>query len=321
MFAQEFRNRRDILELNTQIFTLEGLYNTDLSPYDAVYIGDPYSIEYPENLNQDFEGLKKAIPILKSAGKRVYLSTFSVPRNKDLPGIEKLLEFVASNGLPLDAVEIHNAGVLPIVRNSLGNIPIHLGCLSNIYTDLTVNLFKEQGVTRVTGNYELSLDDLKYIKEKCSLEVEILVQGRMALGVSEECPALWWSEGEGAEPQSPADACRKNIELHSDKMNLLVFGRATFSGKDVCVIEHAPLLLESGFNIFRIGYNPAGAEFLKEAGAIYKEIFETAEQKKKLPQKMLKSYMKRLKIFSSQGFCNGYYFKKSGSDYLGARDL
>ena len=70
-----------------------------------------------------------------------------------------------------------------------------MGAVANIYTSATARLFREYGVTRVTGSYELSLEEIKVLRD-LNLEVEVLVQGPMALGVSEKCPAGWWMQGE-----------------------------------------------------------------------------------------------------------------------------
>lgn len=308
------------MEINTEIFTLEKLNTVKIESYDAFYLGDPFAPPYPGNLCQDFEGLRTAIHKLKEAGKRVYVSTFAVPRDRDMPDIENLLRFVKRENLPVDAIEAHNTGVLMLIREILPQIPVHMGCLSNIYTDSTVNLLKESGVTRVAPSYELTLDELEIIKDRCHVEVEILLHGRMALGVSEECPAVWWYNQEGIKEENETDLtklCTGIVDLSSERMDLTVRGRTTLSGKDVCLMEHVPLLLSKGFRHFRIDTSVGSDEYFTAAGAAYRKALELwKEEPGKEIGETLKSLMAGLKMYSRHGFCNGYLFGRSGSEYL-----
>lgn len=308
------------MELNTRIFTLEKLNKINIESYDAFYLGDPFAPPYPGNLCQDYEGLGRAVYELKEAGKRVYVSTFSVPRNSDLPAIENLLKFIAGEKLPIDAMEAHNTGVLMLIREMMPHIPVHMGCLSNIYTDSTVNLLKESGVTRVAPSYELTLKELEIIKDSCNVEVEILLHGRMALGVSEECPAVWWHKQEATKDEGETDLtklCTGIVDLSSERMDLTVRGRTTLSGKDVCMMEHVPLLLSKGFRHFRIDTSVGSDEYLAAAGASYRKAFELWKEKPGEEMgEVLKGLMEGLKMYSGHGFCNGYLFGRSGSEYV-----
>lgn len=311
------------MEINTRIFTLEKLDKVNIEVYDAFYLGDPFVPPYPGNLCQDFEGLKIAVFRLKEAGKRVYVSTFSVPRNRDLPAIEKLLRFIVGEKLPIDAVEAHNTGVLLLIREMMPHIPVSMGCLSNIYTDSTVNLLKESGVTRVSPSYELTLKELELIKDRCNVEVEILLHGRMELGVSEECPAVWWhnqglkGEGEEISESDGINLCTGIVDLSSERMDLTVRGRTTLSGRDVCMMEHVPLLLSKGFRHFRIDTSVGSDEYFAAAGEAYRKAFGLW-QEKRLDEsgEILKGLTEVLKRYSRNGFCNGYYFGRSGSEYV-----
>jgi len=318
------------LEINTRIFTLDKLKRVSMEPYDAIYLGDPFAPEYPGNLCFEENELSEAVRLLKESGKKAYISTFSVPRNRDLPAIEKLLRFISREKLPVDAIEAHNTGVLNIIREILPGVPIYMGCLSNIYTDSTVNLLKKYGVMRVVPSYELSLDELEIIKNQCKIEVEILVHGRMILGVSEECPAVWWygeqkaeTEGQKSETEkNDCSLCREIINLSSERMDLTVRGRTTLSGKDVCMMEHIPMLLDRGFEIFHIDTSVGNDEYFETAGRLYQQAIQTWRDSPGNREKLsleAKDSIDRLRQYNTGGFCNGYYFKTSGSEYVAAR--
>jgi putative protease len=316
-FCDKHINRRAPLELCTSAYTLKQLEAIDLAPFDGICLGDPFSIEYPQNLCLCPEDLERAVHRVKEAGRMAYLCTFAVPRNRDLPGVESLFAFVRDRALPIDAIEIHNSGLLSLAGEILPGVPIHMGCLSNIYTDATVELYKAGGAVRVAPSFELSLDELEMIRDRSGVDVEILAHGKMVLGISERCPALTWLPPEERAGMSEEELCRKPFQIESDKMTLTVRGRATLSGRDVCILEHLPAFVRRGFGTFRIegGGDPA---YLREAGRAYRHVLDELSGGREVPAGVMEDCLGRLAPFSPGGFCNGYYFRMAGSEYVPA---
>jgi len=297
-----------MFELNTSIFTLKELKNTDISAYDAVYLGDPFCRQYEDNLSENYKDLKSAISIVKDKGKKVFVSTYAVPRNSDLKAVEKT--FCLAAKLKADAVEIQNYGVLRMIRDIIPKMPVHAGSLANIYTVATAQKLKADGVKRIKGNYELCLDELAELKDSSGLETEVLLHGKMILGISEYCLTKKWLGKKTGDCQG---LCRKNNCLSSRKLVLNNFGRVTLSGKDMCMIEHLPLVLKKGFRVFRLETFRETRGYAAEVGRIYKgAIQEALGSFKYQPRK----HLLKLKKFSPLGFCNGYYFATSGQDYI-----
>ncbi len=296
-----------MFELTTSIFTLDELINADISVYDSIYLGDPFCRQYPQNLCENTEDLKKANSFIRQQGKKVFVSTYAVPRNKDLDAVRKTLNICQE--LEVNAVEVHNFGTLEIIKKEFPNLKVHMGCLANIYSLVTVLVLKEKGVKRIMGNYELSLDEIQELKDKSGLELELLLHGKMVLGISENCLLKNWIKDFRG---SCKDLCRGNHYLKSAKMVLKTFGQITLSGKDVCMIEYLPDLLEKGFSIFRIETFPEKREYVGEVGKIYRRALEKAKE----PDYQSKEFLLRSSRFSPHGFCNGYYFATSGQKYV-----
>ena len=70
-----------MVELVTNVPTLEVLSKCSVEPYDAIYLGNPYCWDYDGNLISNFNDLEVAIEMLKEMGKKVYITTFAAPRN------------------------------------------------------------------------------------------------------------------------------------------------------------------------------------------------------------------------------------------------
>ena len=103
-------------ELNTTIANLRDLRESDLSAYDAIYLGDIYCRIYEANFSEHLGDLAEGLRILKDQGKRAYVTTYAGPRNDFLPAVRRMLEASAAAGA--QAVEVHNLGIVKIGRAS-----------------------------------------------------------------------------------------------------------------------------------------------------------------------------------------------------------
>ncbi len=297
-----------MFELSTHIPTLELLELVDLSSYHAIYLGDPTCPMVPGNISSDAGLVEKALEMAKERGLRAYLSLYAEPRNRDLPWLEELLEKVAH--LPLDGIEVHNLGLVRII-NRLGlPFPIHLGVFANLYTHETARLLYSMGVKRIFPNPELSLEEIDYIRTHAPTQVTLQVHGKIALGISEDCFILENEEGKGCE-----EVCFRPRWLVSGKWMLKNIGRATLSGKDLCLIEYLGSLYWRGFRVFYIQTLRESPCYIETLGGIYRRALEKIAQG--VDDYLEASDLEAMSGLSPYGFCNGYLFRRSGHRYIG----
>ncbi|HSB36752.1 MAG TPA: U32 family peptidase, partial [Thermoanaerobaculia bacterium] len=170
-------------ELNTTIANLRDLRGSDLRDYDGVYLGDVYCRLYEANFLEQLGDLREGLRILRGEGKRAYVTTYAGPRNDFLPKVRKMLETAAAAGA--EAVEVHNLGILKIAHDEFPELPVHIGGFANVYTAAGTDVLRGFGAVRFTPNYELSLDEIREIC--CNAPMELLVHGKMPLGISDYC--------------------------------------------------------------------------------------------------------------------------------------
>ena len=82
-------------ELNTTISNLSSLAASDLSAYDAIYLGNIYCRLYQDNLLEHLEQLREAIQRVQGQGRKAYVATYAAPRNEVMPKIRHVLETAA----------------------------------------------------------------------------------------------------------------------------------------------------------------------------------------------------------------------------------
>jgi putative protease len=303
--------RAPVFELNTSISNLRDLRASDLGPYDAVYLGNIYCRLYEANLLERPADLQDAFRIVRDQGKRAYLTTYAAPRNDVLPRIRQALEVAAAHGA--DAVEVHNLGVLKIVHDEFPALPAHVGGFANVYTDAGAEVLKSFGAARLTPNYELSLDEIDQIARASGVPTEILVHGKMPLGVSDYCFLL---EYEGKWGIPCPDLCQQNLFLKKDGWSMKSVGKGVLSGKDVCLLEHLPRLVAAGHRHFRIEAVSESPAYRHEIAVVYREALTLALEGEYGPDDRWWDTVRR---HARLGLCNGFYFGKSGMEYLGLR--
>ena len=298
-------------ELNTTIANLRDLRESDLSDYDGVYLGDIYCRIYEANFLEQLGDLKEGLRILQDQGKRAYVTTYAGPRNDFLPKVRKMLEASAAAGA--QAVEVHNLGILKIAHDEFPELPVHIGGFANVYTAPGVEVLRGLGAMRFTPNYELSLDEINEITTSCGAPMELLVHGKMPLGISDYCFLLEYEEKWGV--KCP-DLCQKELFLKQGDWAMKSVGKGILSGKDVCMLEHLPLLLAEGHRYFRIETVSESPAYRSEVAAVYRAALDRAAGGER---ELDEGWWETIRRHARIGLCNGFYFGKSGMDYAGIR--
>jgi len=298
-------------ELNTTISNLRSLCESDLNTYDAVYLGNIYCRTFQENFLERLDDLREGIARVKDHGLRAYVTSYGAPRNDALPKIQKALETAASAGA--DAIEVHNLGVLRMIHEQFPDMPVHIGGFANVYTDAGAAVLKEHGAIRFTPNYEISLEEVKAIAESVGLPAEILVHGKMPLGISDYCFLL---EYENKWAEKCPSVCQKSLFLRQEGWAMRSVGKGVLSGKDVCMLEHLPALLAAGHKMFRIEAAYETPAYRSNIAKVYRAALERLAAGDGTVDELAWHTVRQ---HTAVGLCNGFYFGRTGSEYVGSQ--
>ncbi|HEV8663937.1 MAG TPA: peptidase U32 family protein [Candidatus Methylomirabilis sp.] len=298
-------------ELNTDISNRRDLQSSDLTPYDALYLGNPYCRDYEANFLERVDELAEAIRQVKGAGRRAYVTTYAAPRNSFLDQIRRVLEVAEREGA--DAVEAHNLGVLRICRTECPGLPVFVGGFANVYTDVGARVLLDSGARRLTPNYELSLEEIGLLARNTGAEVELLVHGKMPLGISDYCFLLEYEKAWGIPCPS---LCQQDLYLRQGDWAMKSVGKGVLSGRDVCMLEHLPALWAAGYRTFRLTALSERPAYRAEVGAVYRAALTgAAAGGGAFPE----AWWEVIRRHSRIGLCNGFYFGQSGQAYVPAR--
>ena len=152
---------------------------------DAVYAGGPKfgARAYADNFTK--EELIEAIKEAHIYGRKLYLTVNTLLKNNEISELPEYLSPLYEAGL--DAVIVQDIGVLELVREYFPKMDIHASTQMTITGYRGAAFMEGQGISRVVPARELSLEEVRMIKEKTGLEIECFVHGALCYCYSGQC--------------------------------------------------------------------------------------------------------------------------------------
>jgi len=303
-------------ELLAPAGNLENLKIAIIYGADAVYLGGEGFGLRARAKNFTLQQLAEGIKFAHDRGKRVYLTLNIIPHNEDLEGLPEYL--VKLKELKLDAVIVSDPGVLSLVKSMIPEIEIHLSTQANTTNYASVNFWYEQGVNRIILARELSLEEIKEIVKKSppDIKLETFIHGAMCISYSGRCLLSNYLISRDANRGDCAHSCRwkyylmeeirpgKYLPVYEDEK-----GTYIFNSKDLCMIEHLPLLIDAGISVFKIEGRMKGAYYV---AAVVKAYRNQIDQYFLNPDQYIfdKKYLDEVKKVSNRDYTTGFYFGK-----------
>lgn len=226
---------------------------------DAVYLGGTMFGMRTNPANFEPEDLTAACRFVHQAGKKLYLTCNTLPRNTEIPLLPAFLKQAADAGV--DAFIIADMGVLRIAKQVAPQVDVHISTQAGIVNYASANAFYEMGASRIVTARELSLDEIRQIREHTppDLEIEAFVHGAMCMSFSGRCILSDYMVGRDANRGDCAQPCRWKYHLMEETRPGQYFpinqdenGTYILNSKDLCMIEHIPELVAAGIDSFKI---------------------------------------------------------------------
>ncbi len=157
---------------------------------DAVYMGGPkYGLRAKAG-NFDMLELKKASKFVHQYNKKIYVTVNIVAHNEDLTDLPEYLK--ALEALEIDAIIVTDPGIITMAKEIIPNMEIHLSTQANTTNYLAAKFWHSMGVKRIVLARELSLTEIKEIRNKTKdeLELEGFVHGAMCIILVDACSVI-----------------------------------------------------------------------------------------------------------------------------------
>lgn len=226
---------------------------------DAVYLaGDKLGLRTASK-NLSLDDIKEATKIAHDLDKKVYLTLNVISHNKDLEGVDEYIQSLDEAGV--DAFIVSDPGIFQKVKTLAPSKEIHISTQANITNTATVEFWKSLGADRVILARELSLEEIKEIKDevKDSIMIEAFVHGAMCMSYSGRCLLSNFMTGRSANMGDCAHPCRYKYYLMEETRPGEYYpitedekGSYIMNSKDLCMINYIPELVEAGVDSFKI---------------------------------------------------------------------
>jgi putative protease len=309
------------IEILAPAGSYEGMKAAMNAGCNAVYIGGSSfgARAFANNLEEDT--LLRAIDEAHVRDKKLYLTVNTLLKEKERTNdLFHFLDKFYKQGL--DAVIVQDVGVMHFIHENFPELPIHASTQTTLTMAQGANLLKNYGVTRLVTARELSLSEIKTIRENTDLEIETFVHGALCYCYSGQCLMSSIIGGRSGNRGRCAQPCRMPYQFHSgDKRLSTEQEKYLLSPKDINTIAIIPEMVEAGIDSFKIEGRMKRPEYAAAVSSTYRKyvdlFFELGKEKYNQYMKsneFEKDMILLQDIYSRGGFSQGY-----GKSYNGKK--
>lgn len=305
------------IELLIPASSLEVLKTAVIFGADAVYIGGEAFGLRAKAKNFSMEEMKEGIAFAHVHDVKVYVTANILAHNDDLEGVREYFEELRA--IKPDALIIADPGVFEIAKEVCPEIERHISTQANNTNYATYNFWYRQGASRVVSARELSLKEIKEIRERIpeDLEIETFVHGAMCISYSGRCLLSNYFTGRDANQGACTHPCRWKYAVVEEKRPgeyLPVYenerGTYIFNSKDLCMIEHIPELIDAGIDSFKIEGRMKTALYVATVARTYRKAIDDYQKDPELYKKNMPWYLDQISNCTYRQFTTGFFFGK-----------
>ncbi|MBZ4662435.1 MAG: family peptidase [Caloramator sp.] len=321
------------VELLAPAGNLEKLKTAFVYGADAVYIGgENFSLRAMAD-NFTIEEMKEGIEFAHNLGKKVYVTINIFPHNNDLIELPAYIKTLRE--INVDAVIVSDLGIFSIVKEVAPDLEVHISTQANNTNYKSAEAWYKLGASRVVLARELTLDEIREIRDKVpkDLELEAFVHGAMCISYSGRCLLSNYMTNRDSNRGMCAHPCRYKYYLVEEKRPGQYFpvfederGTYIMNSQDLCMIEYIPELIRAGISSFKIEGRMKSSYYVASVVKAYREAidsyYELGDNYKFNPK-----WLEDVSKSSHREFSTGFYFGKpqkqiyDSSSYIRTHDI
>lgn len=284
---------------------------------DAVYIGGEIFSLRAKAHNFDHDAMAEGIEYAHSHGVKVHVTVNILAHNYDIEPVKDYLKELAE--LKPDALIIADPGIFSLAKEYCPGIELHISTQANNTNYLTYKFWYEQGAKRVVSARELSLKEIKEIRENIpeDMEIESFIHGAMCISYSGRCLLSNFLTGRDANRGACTHPCRWKYSVVEEKrpgeyMPVVETERGTyiFNSKDLCMIEHIPDMIEAGIDSFKIEGRMKTALYVATVARTYRKAIDDYLEDPSKYEENLDWYKAEISKCTYRQFTTGFYYGK-----------
>lgn len=304
-------------ELLIPASSLEVLKTAVIFGADAVYIGGEAFGLRAKAKNFSMEDMKEGIAFAHEKGVKVHVTVNILAHNEDLPGVAEYLKELKE--LKPDALIIADPAIFMLAKEICPEIDRHVSTQANNTNYGTYRFWWELGAKRVVSARELSLKEIKEIREHIpeEMEIESFIHGAMCISYSGRCLLSNFFTGRDANHGACTHPCRWKYQIVEETrpgeyMPVYENERGTyiFNSKDLCMIEHIPEMIDAGIDSFKIEGRMKTALYVATVARTYRKAIDDYLESPEKYKANMPWYLDQISNCTYRQFTTGFYFGK-----------
>lgn len=283
---------------------------------DAVYAGvNHFSLRSRTAKEFSYESFEEAVQYTQNLGKQIFVTINGFHLNGQIEGLKK--HILRLKAMKPNAFIVASLGVVNLVRELAPEFAVHISTQANVLNYLDAKMYEKLGAKRIVIARELSLKDVKLMKEHCpNLEFEAFVHGSMCFAYSGRCLISSVQSGRMSNRGSCANDCRFSYELYAKSPeNGVLFrleedeqGTHIFNAKDLNLSAHIEKIMqENCIKAFKIEGRTKSEYYVALTARTYKMAIEDVLNKNFQANK----YEREIATLKNRGFSDGYLISRA----------
>lgn len=302
-------------ELLIPASSLEVLKTAVVYGADAVYIGGEAFGLRAKAKNFSMEEMREGIAFAHARGVKVYVTANILAHNRDLADAARYFSELKEVGP--DALIISDPGMFSVARRVCPDIEIHISTQANNTNYETYRFWYGLGAKRVVSARELSLEEIREIRQKIpeDMEIESFVHGAMCISYSGRCLLSNYFTGRDANQGACTHPCRWKyavVEETRPGEYLPVYenerGTYIFNSRDLCMIEHIPDLIEAGIDSLKVEGRMKTALYVAAVARTYRRALDDYQKDPKLYEANMDWYKHQISSCTYRQFTTGFFY-------------
>ncbi|MBO4374706.1 MAG: U32 family peptidase [Lachnospiraceae bacterium] len=288
---------------------------------DAVYIGGEVFSLRAKARNFTPESMREGIAFAHERGVKVHVTANVLAHDADLAEAEEYFKLLKDIGP--DALIISDPGMFTLAKKICPRIDIHISTQANNTNYLSFLFWKDQGAKRVVSARELSLSEIRDIRDHIpdDMEIESFVHGAMCISYSGRCLLSNYLTGRDANKGECTHPCRWEYSLSEESRPGQYFpvfenerGTYIFNSKDLCMIDHIPDLVAAGINSFKIEGRMKNALYVATVARTYRKAIDDYFEDPEKYRCNISWYDEEIRKCTIRDFTTGFYYGKPSEE-------
>ena len=312
------------IELLVPASSLEVLKIAVIFGADAVYIGGEAFGLRAKAKNFTMEEMAEGIAFAHEHNVKVYVTANILAHNYDLEGVRTYFEQL-NNMKPdrPDGLIIADPAIFMIAKEVCPEIERHISTQANNTNYGTFKFWYEQGAKRVVTARELSLKEIKEIRENIpeDIDIETFIHGAMCISYSGRCLLSNYFTGRDANKGACTHPCRWKYSVMEEKRPGEYFpvyenerGTYIFNSKDLCMIEHIPDLIDAGIDSYKIEGRMKTALYVATVARTYRKAIDDYLESPEKYKENMPWYLDQISNCTYRQFTTGFFYGKPSEE-------